>query len=211
MVEYYEFRQRHPKLPSHYIYTACQMACSIYRSYRKLRRRGRVRRDTPIFRRESILLDDHLFTLDLEKWEVSIATPRGKVKFKALHGSYHEKFKDMSMGQAWLVKRGEYLWLKVVFRKTAKLKEPNGRALAIDLNENNITIASSGGFKQVITHERPIRTAYFLKRSKIQSAMKYGRRKQRLLAKYRGRERRKVEDIYHKVSNQIVEQAIMRI
>ena len=78
MVEYYEFRQRHPKLPSHYIYTACQMACSIYRSYRKLRRRGRVRRDTPIFRRESILLDDHLFTLDLEKWEVSIATPRGK-------------------------------------------------------------------------------------------------------------------------------------
>ena len=30
--KYYEFRQRHPKLPSHYIYTACQMACSIYRS-----------------------------------------------------------------------------------------------------------------------------------------------------------------------------------
>jgi IS605 OrfB family transposase len=37
--KYHELRARHPSLPSHYIYTACQIACSIYKSFRKLRRR----------------------------------------------------------------------------------------------------------------------------------------------------------------------------
>jgi len=27
--KYYELRAKYPRLPSHYIYTACQMACSI--------------------------------------------------------------------------------------------------------------------------------------------------------------------------------------
>jgi len=34
-------RRRYPELPSHCIYTACQMATSIYKSYRKRKRRGR--------------------------------------------------------------------------------------------------------------------------------------------------------------------------
>jgi len=205
---YYEFRRKFPDLPSHYIYAACQMTCSIYKSFRKLKRRCKVKRNMPVFKRESMLLDDHLFTLNLEKWEVTIATSCGRVRFKVLHGSYHEKFRDMKLGQAWLIRRNGELWLKAVFRKCAELKEPNGRALAIDVNENNVTIASPNGFKQIITHERPVRTAYFLKRRRIQSAIKYGKRKQRLLAKYRDRERRRVEDIYHKVANQIIEQAL---
>jgi putative transposase len=36
MKKYHELRARYPSLPSHYIYTACQMTCSIYRSFRKL-------------------------------------------------------------------------------------------------------------------------------------------------------------------------------
>ena len=206
--KYYEFRRKFPDLPSHYIYTACQMACSIYKSFRKLKRKGRVKHDKPVFKRESILLDDHLFTLNLEKWEVSIATPNGRVKFRALHGTYHEKFRDMRLGQAWLIKRDGRLWLKAVFRKVVQLREPNGRALAIDVNENNVTIASPNGFKQIITRERPIRTAYFLKRRRIQSAIKYEKRRRKLLAKYRNREKCRVEDIYHKVANQIVKQAL---
>jgi putative transposase len=30
--KYHELRAKYPRLPSHYIYTACQMACSIYRA-----------------------------------------------------------------------------------------------------------------------------------------------------------------------------------
>ncbi|RLG00129.1 MAG: transposase [Thaumarchaeota archaeon] len=206
--KYYEFRRKFPDLPSHYIYTACQMACSIYRAFRKLKRRGRAKDGKPVFRKSTIMLDDHLFSLDLRSWIATIATPQGRVKFRLLHGQCHEKFETMKLGQGWLVKRGHELWLKVVFRKVVELREPNGRALAIDVNENNVTIAFPNGFKQIITRERPIRTAYFLKRRRVQSAIKYGKRKQRLLAKYRGREKRRVEDIYHKVANQIIEQAL---
>jgi putative transposase len=36
--KYYELRARYPSPPSHHLYTACQMACSIYKSFRKLQR-----------------------------------------------------------------------------------------------------------------------------------------------------------------------------
>jgi len=38
--KYSELRMKYPALPSHYIYTACQMACSVYKSFRKLKRRS---------------------------------------------------------------------------------------------------------------------------------------------------------------------------
>ena len=182
------------------------MVCSIYKSFRKLKRRGFVKRDRPVFRRDVIFLDDHLFTIDLERWEVTVATPKGRVRFPLLHGSYHERFRDWKVGQAWLVKRGEELWLKLVFSKVVKLKEPNGKALAVDVNENNVTIASPRGFRQITTRERPIRTAYFLKRRKIQRLG--GKVRLKLLMKYCSRERNRVTDIYHKVANRIVERAL---
>ena len=200
---YRDFRAKWPELPSHYIYTACQMACSIYKAFRKLKRRGRVKADKPNFNKDTIMLDDHLFSLDLENWTVSIATPQGRVRFRLLHGQYHEKFKAMRPGQAWLVKRGRELWLKVVFSVEVELREPNGRVLAIDVNENNITIASPSGFRQIRTGERPIRTAYFLKRRKIQASVR-GKAKARLLAKYRGRERNRIKDLYHKLANEVL-------
>jgi putative transposase len=49
--KYYELRVKYPSLPSHYIYTACQMACSIYRSFRKLKRKGKAKAEKPIFKK----------------------------------------------------------------------------------------------------------------------------------------------------------------
>ena len=66
--KYYELRQNY-LLSSHYIYTACQMACSIYKSFRKLRK-GKVETDKPMLRKNVIMLDDHLFKLDLNDWTV---------------------------------------------------------------------------------------------------------------------------------------------
>jgi len=51
--KYYELRARYPSLPSHYVYTACQMACSIYKSFRKLKRRGWRRPRSQSSRRRS--------------------------------------------------------------------------------------------------------------------------------------------------------------
>ncbi|MBS7251215.1 MAG: hypothetical protein KIH08_11615 [Candidatus Freyarchaeota archaeon] len=89
----HELRAENPELPSHYIYTACQMASWTYKSFRKLKRRGKAHGDRPLFKKGVVMLDDHLFTLNLEKWEASIATSKGRISVKLMHGTYHEKFK----------------------------------------------------------------------------------------------------------------------
>jgi putative transposase len=200
--KYHELRVKYPSLPSHYIYTACQMACSIYKSFRKLKRRGLARSEKPFFKSQVIMLDDHLFSLDLEGWEASIATGEGRITLKLLHGTYHEKFREMKIGQAWLVKTEKGFYLKVVFSKTVGLVGSNGVAVAVDINENNVAFGSMERVRNIKTGERAIRTAYFLKRRRLQSKPRLNEKP--LLAKYSGRERRRIEDIYHKIANQIV-------
>jgi putative transposase len=203
--KYHEMRERYPSLPSHYIYTACQMACSIYRSFRKLKRRGLAKAEKPFFKKHVLMLDDHLFSLDLERWEASIATEHGRIRMKLLHGTYHEKFKDMKAGEAWILRKNDEFYLNVCFSKTVELMEQNNRAIAVDINENNVAFGSTKVIENFKTEERVIRTAYFLKRRRIQ--LKLGPRGGQLIEKYRGREQRRIEDIYHKLAEKIVEKA----
>ena len=203
--KYHELRAKYPSLPSHYIYTACQMACSIYKSFRKLKKRGLAKVEKPLFKKQVIMLDDHLFSLDLKDWETSIAVQGGRAKLKLLHGTYHDRFKEMQMGQAWLVKSEDGFYLKVVFSKTVELMESNGRAIAVDINENNVAFGSTEHVRNIETGERVIRTAYFLKRRRLQSKPRLNEK--HLISKYKGRERRRVEDIYHKLANRIVDEA----
>jgi putative transposase len=203
--KYHDLRVKYPSLPSHYIYTACQMACSIYKGFRKLRKRGLVKAEKPVFKKRVIMLDDHLFSLDLESWEASIAVENGRAKLKLLHGTYHEKFKEMKIGQAWLVKTEDGFYLKVVFSKTVEVVESNGRAIAVDINENNVAFGSEGCVGNIKTGEKVIRTTYFLKRRRLQSKPRLNEKP--LLAKYKGRESRRIEYIYHKLANQIIDEA----
>ena len=55
---------------------------------------------------------------------------------------------------------------------------------------------------ETLTGERVVRTACFLKRRRLQFKPRLNEKP--LLAKYRGRERRRVEYIYHKLANQII-------
>lgn len=204
--KYHELRRRYPDLPSHYIYTACQMAASMYRSFRKLKRRGLVKADKPLFKRDAVMLDDHLFTLNMENYEASIATGSGRATAKLLHGTYHGKFRNMKVGQAWLVKREDSYYLNVVFSRTLRLAEPSWNALAVDINESNVTFGSEKRIAKLETGERAIRTAYFLKRRRVQStAGRFNGNK--IMAKYRGRETRRIETIYHNAANEVVKHA----
>jgi len=205
--KYYELRKKHFELPSHYIYTACQMACSIYKSFRKLKRRGKAKGDKPVFKRDVVMLDDHLFSLNLDDWIVSISTPNGRVKLKLLHGKYHERFKDWRVGQAWLIKKDDNMFLNVVFRKEVEIGMPID-VIGVDVNENNVTIAKSNGFERRVTREKNIRITYFLKRRRIQSKIKTGKKRKTLLSKYGRRETKRILDIYHKVANFVAEEAL---
>ena len=160
--KYHELREKHPELLSHYIYTACQMATSIYKSFRKIKRRGKTRAEKPEFRKEVVMLDDHLFKLDLEEWRVAVSTPKGRINFRLLHGEYHEKFRGWKTGQAWLVKKEGELYLKVVFSRNVKIR-CHENVLGVDVNENNITVASPEGFHKVRNWREKLESATSLK------------------------------------------------
>jgi len=182
------------------------MATSIFKSYRKRKRKGKAK-GKPVFKKEVIMLDDHLLRLDLEKGVIKLSTPKGRVSLEFYPAKYHEKFRDWKVGQAWLVRTPKGVFINVVFSKEVEVREPEA-FVGVDLNENNVTLSlPNGEFVQIITHEREIRTAYFVKRKRIQRKIRAGKRRKELLEKHGERERNRLNDLYHKLANKIVELA----
>jgi putative transposase len=112
------------------------------------------------------MLDDHLLSLDLEGWEASIATGEGRITLKLLHGTYHEKFRGMKVGQAWLVKTCGVFYLSVVFSRTVEVVGLNVVAVVVDINENYVACDSMDRIRNVKIEE------YFLKRKRLQSRLR---------------------------------------
>ncbi|NJE10536.1 RNA-guided endonuclease TnpB family protein [Thermococcus sp. MAR1] len=203
---YKGLRKEYPELPSHYLYTACQMATAIFKGYRKRKRKGKAK-GKPVFKKEVIMLDDHLFKLDSENKTIKLSTPNGRISLEFCPAKYHEKFKDWKVGQAWLVRTPKGVFVNVVFSKEVKVREPSA-FVGVDLNENNVTLSlPNGEFVQIITHEREIRTGYYVKRRRIQRKLRTGRKRKELLEKYGERERNRLNDLYHKLANKIVKLA----
>ena len=203
---YKGLRKEYHELPSHYLYTACQMATAIFKSFRKRKKKGKAK-GKPVFKKEVIMLDDHLFKLDLKNRTVKLSTPNGRIYLEFYPAKYHEKFRDWKVGQAWLVRTLKGVFLNVVFSREVEVEEPKA-FVGVDLNENNVTLAlPNGEFVQIITHEREIRTGYFVKRRKIQKKVRTGKKKKELLEKYGQREKNRLNDLYHKLANKIVELA----
>ena len=118
---------------------------------------------------------------------------------------HHEKFKSWNVGQAWLVRIAKGVFINVVFSKEVEIKEPK-EFVGADINENNLTLSlPNGEFIQIITHEREIRTGYFVKRKKIQKKIRTGKKRKKLLEKYGERERNRLNDLYHKLASKIVD------
>jgi len=80
-VKYRDMRRKHPDLPSHYVYTACQDASARVKSFLAMKRRGRAHTERPEVRRISIWLDDHLWKLE-GRTAVRVATKRGWITVK---------------------------------------------------------------------------------------------------------------------------------
>jgi len=98
-----------------------------YASTRRITGFRRLKAEKPSFKKLVIMLDDCLFSLDLEGWEASIATENGRIKLRSLYGTYREKFREARPGQAWLLKREDEFYLKVIFSKIVEIVEPMGK------------------------------------------------------------------------------------
>ena len=106
-----------------------------------------------------------------------------------------------------MVRTPKGVFINVVFSREVEIEEPEA-FVGVDLNENNVALSlSNGEFLQITTHEREIRTGYFVKRRKIQKKIRAGKRRKELLEKYGEREKNRLNDLYHKLANKIVELA----
>ncbi|MEM4310767.1 MAG: hypothetical protein QXX95_00050 [Nitrososphaerales archaeon] len=94
-------------------------------------------------------------------------------------------------------------YLHVTFRKTVEEKKAEG-ILGIDVNESSLDLAvvklNKVKFIKIdISEAKYIRDRYFRKRRSIQSKTS-GKTKAELLAKYSGREKRRINDILHRAT-----------
>jgi len=204
---YGELRRKFRDYPSHYIYTAITMALGMYKSYRRISRKRNNIKPPSIERLKAVLLDDtHLFWFS---WgSLKIATHKGHLTIPFKLHNHAEKFRDWYVKGSRLVKDEDEYYLHVTFKKDVKEEEHKG-LLGIDVNEKSIDLAiikpDKVRFVKVdISKAKYIRDRYFKKRWSIQRRTKGGV-KARLLAKYSGREKRRIDAIIHKASKIIAE------
>ncbi|MEM2626334.1 MAG: transposase [Candidatus Jordarchaeales archaeon] len=198
---YKELRTKYPSYPSHYVYTAITLALSMFKSYRRLSRR-RKEIGPPRVKRLSILLDDtHLFWFS---WGcVRLATHEGHIAIPFRVHEHSMKFMGWQVKGSRLVRFNNEYYLHVTFRRAVEGRGAEG-VLGIDVNECSIDLAvvKPGKVRFIkidISEAKHIRGRYFRKRRSIQSKTS-GKTRARLLSKYSGRERRRVNDVLHRAA-----------
>ncbi|MEM3750158.1 MAG: transposase [Candidatus Jordarchaeales archaeon] len=198
---YKELRTKYPNHPSHYVYTAITQALSMFKSYRRLSRR-RKEIGPPRVEKISILLDDaHLFWFS---WGcVRLATHEGHIAIPFRVHEHSMKFMHWQVKGSRLVKFNNEYYLHVTFRRAVEGRGAEG-VLGIDVNESSIDLAvvKPGKVRFIkidISEVKHVRGRYLRKRRSIQGKTS-GKTRARLLAKYSGRERRRVNDVLHRAA-----------
>jgi len=212
-LKYREMRKLYPQLPSHYIYTACQDASTRAKSFLRLKKLGLAGREYPEIRRVSIWLDDHLWKPS-GLTSIRIATHKGWVTVELEpHKQYwryvNRDWKLVSEAKIKLNKKNKQLVIYLTFVKDVEEYKPRGY-LAVDVNENNITMLAGGVAYLFETNMGKLVLGYYYRRKRIQKKYdkNYGvksRAKRKVLEKLR--ERKKKNDIRQKMANIIVKTA----
>ncbi|MEM2829500.1 MAG: transposase [Candidatus Jordarchaeales archaeon] len=199
---YKELRTKYPNHPSHYVYTAITLALSMFKSYRRLSRRRKKIGPPRVEKLNTILLDDaHLFWFS---WGcVRLATHKGHITIPFRVHEHSRKFMHWQVKGSRLVRSNNEYYLHVTFRRTVEERGAEG-ILGIDVNECSIDLAvvKPGKVRFIkidVSEVKHVRGRYLRKRRSIQSKTS-GEKKARLLSKYSGRERRRVNDVLHRAA-----------
>jgi len=192
-------------LHTHYLLNACEIACSMLKNYRKVKRRNKKVKE-PKAKRLFLKLDNQTYKL-IKKDGLCLRIPTKPRKFlliKLKYGSYQKEFlnRNYKLGSITINLNN----VIIAFSKEVEIKKPE-RIVAIDVNETNLTCVASDGLAKVydLKPVKTIRYAYYLKKKSIQKKVKNRKLRRELLKKYSGKEKRKVEWFLHNIAKQIVE------
>jgi transposase len=129
-LKYRELRSLYPQLPSHYAYTACQDASTRVKSFLRLKKKGKAKKDYPEVRKVSIRLDDHLWKMR-SLTSIEIATHRGWIVIEL--ESHKQFWRYVNSGwrlafeaKARLDKKSRRLIIYLVFKKSVEIYGSKG-------------------------------------------------------------------------------------
>lgn len=142
-VFYHKFREKYPWLPTRIIKGCYRDAVRRAKSFRELKKRGLVKTDKPVVRNVTITYSDSQ-DWRLENGVVKLKTHRGWVEVhyrnhKQLHRYLYGGWKLSS--ELKLKPSGRKVILYLTFIKDFEVAYNPSNVVAIDVNENNVTLA----------------------------------------------------------------------
>jgi len=171
---------------------------SIIKSWKANKGKGK-----PSAKKKLIRLHKDIFKIDLEKNQLIINyKPREKISLNLKLSDYHKQQIKGANKIGEVLVNEKCVYIPLIYE--VNLIKPE-KFVAIDVNENNIAFVSSdGNFGKIETGIRELKVGYAEKRRKIQK-IRNKRRKEKLLKKYKEREKNRTKDILHKISKFIAE------
>ena len=203
----YKTEREKYKLPSHFIYTACEDASERLDSFQKLKRRGRAHTERPSVRRVTVHLDDHLWRFSLD--EISISAKRSRIlispTFPKIFWRYYNKGWSIASGARFRLMKGNVVEFYVIFKRDVKPYEPKA-FIPVDLNENSVSVLINSKPLLLETNTKRITLGYEYRRKLTTTGEPTKDREVRRKLK-RLRERDKKVDVRRKLAKLIVKEA----
>jgi len=222
---YGSLRNKYPHLHNKFVQEAYKRALGMYRSHRKLlnkwkrlpeKKRKRISPPSPPKVDGNRIIELHIDTYKLERKHGFIALTISKgngiyLKFLVMEYEYASReLKGTKLGNSKVLVDGDSIFLLLTIRRNVEVREHRNK-LIVDINEDSIDyllvnydIGEATLFS--IRHDiRKIRTNYRRIRKSIQEKVNNPRIRDKLLAKYGFRERRRVEDRLKKITTLLAE------
>lgn len=209
---YRAFREEH-RVYAQYIPSACEVAASLLKNYRRRVRKG-LRTKIPIVRKLFLTAENQSFKLDRKAGMLRFPIRAGEYVEVALPvGEFHRRFLDdetLSIGSLTLARERVIIVLR---KEVPATFEPRG-VIALDTNESSLDGIFASDRDSVLVQApfpsvREIQAIHFRRRRRLAKKKAHDRRTRgRLLAREGVREHNRVKQRLHLVSNAVLRAAL---
>jgi len=222
---YKVLREKYPHLHNKFAQEAYKRALAMYRSYRKLlnkwkrlpeKKRKETSQPSPPRVKENRVIELHIDAYKLERRHgfLVLTVSKGNgvyLKFLVMEYGYaRRELEGARLGNSKILVEEDKVYLLLTIRRNVEVYEHRNK-LIIDINEDSIDCLLVNHDRNEATlfsirHDiRRIRTNYRRIRKGIQEKVKNPRLRDKLLAKYGYRERKRVEDRLKKITTLLAE------
>ena len=218
-------RERYPHLHNKFVQEAYKRALAMYRSYRKLlnkwkrlpeKKKKRLSPPSPSKVEDNRVIELHVNTYKLERRHGFLVLTVSKssgvyLRFLVMEYDYAKReLEGAKLGNSRVLIDGNCIYLLLTIRRNVEVNEHRNK-LIVDINEDSVDCLLVNYDKNeavmfTIRHDiKRVRTNYRRIRKSIQMKVKNLRLRDKLLAKYGFRERKRVEDRLKKITTLLAE------